>query len=79
MVARKLVMVSPDVLQNLANKIESEKTLKDLSSEEKFAMDLLRRVNISISSRISGFKIIDKKRDKKLLWSFWPSTFVSYV
>ncbi|EKM76024.1 hypothetical protein AGABI1DRAFT_15956, partial [Agaricus bisporus var. burnettii JB137-S8] len=45
--------VSPEVLQGLADKIEQEKTLKNLDEEQANAMNLLRRVN-TIAASIPG-------------------------
>ena len=52
-VARSLTSVDPTVLHNLANRLEKEHTLSNLSAEEKNAMSLLKYVN-TIAARIPG-------------------------
>lgn len=52
-VAKKLTSVSSNVLQQLANHLEHEKSYKKLNDEEKNALDLLKQVN-TIASQIPG-------------------------
>jgi hypothetical protein len=52
-IARKLVAVSPDILNDLAKHLEQEKQLSDLSTGQKDALELLKKVN-TISARIPG-------------------------
>ena len=52
-VARSLISVDPTVLHSLANCLENEHTLSNLSAEEKNAMSLLKYVN-TIAARIPG-------------------------
>jgi hypothetical protein len=44
-VAHQLTSVSPEVLQRLANHLESERKLSNLSTEEQGALKLLQQVN----------------------------------
>jgi len=52
-VACELISISPDVLNSLAKKLEQEKKLSTLTSEEQHAFNLLKKVN-TISTRIPG-------------------------
>ena len=52
-IARRLVAVSPDVLNGLAKLLEKEKQLSNLNPEQKHALELLKKVN-TISARIPG-------------------------
>jgi len=52
-IARKLVAVSPDILNDLAKQLEQEKRFSDLTSEQMNALELLKKVN-TISARIPG-------------------------
>ncbi|KIM39065.1 hypothetical protein M413DRAFT_39441, partial [Hebeloma cylindrosporum] len=52
-IARKLIEISPDTLLNLAKHLETEKSFSDLTAEEKYALELLQKVN-TISARIPG-------------------------
>ena len=53
LIARKLVAVSPDILNDLAKHLEQEKHISSLSQEHKNAFELLKKVN-TISARIPG-------------------------
>ena len=52
-IARRLIAVSPDVLNHLARHLEEEKHISDLTQEQKNAFELLKKVN-TISARIPG-------------------------
>ncbi|KAG1824208.1 hypothetical protein EV424DRAFT_1320885, partial [Suillus variegatus] len=52
-VARNLTSVSPDVLERLANRLEQESKLSNLSTDEQNAFKLLHQVN-TMSARIPG-------------------------
>ena len=51
-VACQLIAVSPKVLINLATHLEQEKSFSNLTSEEWYALDLLKKVN-TISAHIT--------------------------
>ncbi|KAG2758050.1 hypothetical protein P692DRAFT_201696157, partial [Suillus brevipes Sb2] len=52
-VARELTSVSPEVLERLANRLEQECKLSNLTTDEHNALKLLRQVN-TMSTRIPG-------------------------
>jgi len=52
-IARKLTSVPPSVLQRLADQLERESTLSNLSTEERDALSLLHQVK-TLSARIPG-------------------------
>ena len=52
-VARQLINISPKTLMNLAKHIETEKNISDLTTEQKYALELLKKVN-TISAHIPG-------------------------
>jgi hypothetical protein len=52
-VARKLIQILPHTLVDLAKHLETEKKISDLTTEQKHALELLKKVN-TISARIPG-------------------------